>query len=192
MCWNEFFSLALFWSILPIILTNTQLDSWILYNFDEMNKFSEDNHWCSGSPGLESQCSFWSYKMRTKDNISFKQASWFHVCLRQTKCSLLIYSWIVKAKAIKAKTIFVVLFFYSSVDPWYPKVIWFAINDVKKSYLNLWFWQLSTVLTLWAPVLKIKPFPWQRFETVLQRQVNWIPVISFHLSDIAKAVKVKE
>jgi hypothetical protein len=107
-----------------VFFMNTKLGRWVSYNFEEISKFRGDYLWFQGSLTMQSLCLFWSYQIRTKDNISSKQASWFHVCLRHTKCSLSIYCWIIRAKGFNIKNN--LSSFFPNVILQYPKVILFA------------------------------------------------------------------
>lgn len=133
-----------------------------------------------------------SYQIRTKHNISSKQATWYHAGLRQTKCSLLIYCWIVKAKAIKAKTIFVFLFFFSIVVSWYSKVNMICYGWCEGELVILMVLETFNHFNIVnTSVKKIKQFLWQRLEILLQRQGNWVSVTSLHFSVIVKAAKLR-
>ena len=69
---------------------------------------------------------------KNKRQYKLQKASWFHIGLRQTKCSLLTYCWIVKAKAVKEKKkkkkekkqslLFPCPSTRNIVVPWYPTV----------------------------------------------------------------------
>ena len=116
---------------------------------------------------------------KNKRQYKLQKASWFHIGLRQTKCSLLTYCWIVKAKAIKEKKKKKeqnnLCSFRAPPPPplWFLDIlqqILFAMDDVKKSWLDLQFWKISSILLLCTWVLKkkkIKLSLWQKLEILL-------------------------
>lgn len=80
--------------------------------------------------------------------------------------------------------------FSLTVDPWYPEVILFAMDDVKKGWLDLRLWKLSTVLTLWTRALKHQIISVTEVRNIVTK-IREFSVISFYLNVIVKIVKLK-